>query len=109
LFVIPTDILHGLFWSAFPRIYYSVNFGSFPRIFGKYINISFLGNFEPTSTQYLIVVNQQILKYLKICAYFIPAKILRTQKFAKQALSTTVKEIIHDINSPLILSHTDIE
>jgi hypothetical protein len=32
-----------------------------------------------------------------------------TQKFAKQALLTTVKEIIHDINSPLILSHSDIE
>jgi hypothetical protein len=36
-------------------------------------------------------------------------KILRTQKFDKQALFTTVKEIIHDLNSPLILSHTDIE
>ena len=66
LFGIPTDILHGLIWSAFPRIYYSVNFGSFPRIFGKYINISFPGNFEPTSTQYLTVANQQILKYVHI-------------------------------------------
>ena len=36
-------------------------------------------------------------------------KILRTQKFAKQALFTTAKEIIHDINSPLIRYHTDIE
>ena len=66
VYQLATDILRGLFWSAFPRIYYSVNFGSFPRIFGKYINISFPGNFEPTSTQYLIVVNQQILKYVHI-------------------------------------------
>ena len=36
-------------------------------------------------------------------------KILRTQQFAQQALFTIVKENIHDINSPLILSHTDIE
>ena len=96
-----------IFWSAFPRIYYSVNFGSLSRIFGKYINISFPGNFEPTSTQYLIVVNQQILKYVHIL--YPCTKILWTQKFAKQALFTTVKEIIQDINSPLILSHIDIE
>jgi hypothetical protein len=67
---------NGLIWSAFPRIYYSVNFGSFPCIFGKYINISFPGNFEPTSTQYLIVANQQILKYVHI---YPCTKILRTQ------------------------------
>ena len=44
-----------------------------------------------------------------MCIFYPYTKILRTQKFAKQALFTTVKEIIHDINSPLILSLTDIE
>jgi hypothetical protein len=38
-----------------------------------------------------------------MCIFYPCTKILRTQKFAKQALFTTAKEIIHDIiNSPLI-------
>ena len=44
-----------------------------------------------------------------MCIFYPCTKILRTQKFAKQALFTTAKEIIHDINSPLIRYHTDIE
>jgi hypothetical protein len=44
-----------------------------------------------------------------MCIFYPCTKISRTQKFAKQALFTTVKEIIHDINSPLIISHTDVE
>jgi hypothetical protein len=38
-----------------------------------------------------------------MCIFYSCTKILlRAQKFPKQALFTTVKEIIHDINSPLI-------
>ena len=44
-----------------------------------------------------------------MCIFYPCTKILRTQKFTKQALFTTAKEIIHDINSPLIRYHTDIE
>jgi hypothetical protein len=81
----------------------------FPELITPYILEAFLASSANTLTSRSLETCKPT--NIKICTYnFYPCtKILRTQKFAKQALFTTVKEIIHDINSPLTLSHTDIE